>query len=96
MKNFHLTILSPDGEAFNGDVISLVLRGAEGDLAIFAGHIPFITSVRPGNVVVTLPDEEEKKGYLETGILNVGKDSVNLVVGDKNFFGKTAPDSEEK
>lgn len=88
MKNFHLTILSPDGEVFNDNVISLVLRGAEGDLAILNGHIPFVTSVRPGKCVVTLTDEEELEGYLESGILNVSKDDVSLLVGDKNLFKK--------
>ncbi|MCQ2465898.1 MAG: hypothetical protein MJ166_00055 [Clostridia bacterium] len=89
MKNYHLTVMSPDGEIFNDDVISLVLRGAEGDLAIFSGHIPFITSVRPGKCVITLTNEEEIEGHLESGILNVSKDSVSLLVGDKNLFKKS-------
>lgn len=89
MKNYHLTISSPDGEVFNDEVISLTLRGAEGDLAILSGHVPFVTTVRPGNVVVTLKDEEELEGYLESGVLNVNKDSVILLVGDKNLFKKS-------
>lgn len=88
MRNYHLTVLSPDGEVFNGDVISLLLRGADGDLAVFAGHIPFITTVRPGRVVITLPNEEEMEGHLDTGVLNVGKEEVSLLVGDKNLFKK--------
>lgn len=88
MKNYHLTILSPDGEVFNDDVICLTLRGAEGDLAVFAGHVPFVTTVKPGKCVVTLTNEDELEGQLNSGILNVGKDGVNLLVGDKNLFKK--------
>ena len=90
MKNYHLTISSPDGEVFNDEVICMTLRGAEGDLAVFSGHVPFVTTVRPGKVVVTLKNEEEKEGYLESGVLNVGKNSVILLVGDKKLFSKTS------
>ena len=88
MKDYHLTILSPDGEVFNDKVIALSLRGAEGDLAVFGGHVPFITTVKPGKLKVTLTNEEELEGYIETGILNVGNEDVNLLVGDKDIFKK--------
>ena len=48
MKPFRLKISSPDGDIFDGDIQMLVLRGAEGDLAVMAGHAPFITSVKAG------------------------------------------------
>lgn len=96
MKNYHLTILSPEGEVFNDDVICLTLRAAEGDMAVFAGHVPFITTVRPGKCVVTLTNEEEMEGYLETGVLNVSNESVSLLVGDKKFFGKTGPEEKSE
>jgi len=87
MKDYHLTILSPDGEVFNGNVICLSLRGAEGDLAVYDGHIPFITTVKQGKCTVTLPDETEVDANLDSGILDVGKEEVKLLIGDKNAFG---------
>ena len=44
---YRLTVASPDGNLFEGDVYSLSLRGVEGELAILAGHAPFVTSVVP-------------------------------------------------
>ena len=88
MKNYHLTVLSPDGEVFNGEVISLLLRGFDGDLAVFAGHVPFITTVRPGKCVITLPDESELEGELQSGILDVSANGVSLLIGDKKGFDK--------
>jgi F0F1-type ATP synthase, epsilon subunit (mitochondrial delta subunit) len=87
MTGYQLKVLSPDGELFNGEVISLLLRGADGDLAVFAGHIPFITAVKPGKCVITLPSEKEIEGELTSGILDVGKDETKLLIGDKNAFG---------
>ena len=88
MREYQLKVMSPDGEVFNDKVIALSLRGAEGDLAVYGGHVPFVTTVKPGKCVVTLPNEEELEGQIKTGILNVGTDSVTLLVGDKDLFKK--------
>ena len=93
MTTYELTVLSPVGEVFKGDVISLMLRGAEGDLAVFAGHVPFVTTVKPGKCVITLPSEDEMEGELTTGILDVGKDGVTLLVGSSDAF--KLPDTKE-
>ena len=89
MTTYELTVLSPVGEVFKGDVISLMLRGAEGDLAVFAGHVPFVTTVKPGKCVITLPSEDEMEGELTTGILDVGKDGAKLLVGSIDAFKLT-------
>ena len=86
MTTYHLKVLSVSGELFDGDVISLSLRGAEGDLAVYAGHVPFITTVRPGKCVITLPDEREISSELSSGILEVAKDEVRLLVGQETVF----------
>ncbi len=79
MTAFHLRVLSPDGPAFDGEVLSLSLRGADGDLAVLAGHIPFVTSVRPCDCRLLLPDETEKVISVAGGLLTVGKDAVTLL-----------------
>ena len=87
MTTYQLSVLSPNGEIFNGEVISVLLRGAEGDLAVFSGHIPFITTVKPGKCVITLPSEEEVEGELTSGILDVGNEGVKLIIGNGDAFG---------
>lgn len=79
MTAFHLRVMSPDGPAFDGEVFSLSLRGADGDLAVLAGHIPFVTSVRPCDCRLVLPDESEKRIPVASGLLTVGKDTVTLL-----------------
>lgn len=88
MQKYHLTVLSPDGEVFNDEVIGISLRGAEGDLAVYGGHIPFITTVKPGKCTIFKTEEEELEADLEEGILDVGKENVKLLIGDKNAFKK--------
>ena len=81
MKTFPLTVSSPDGDAFSGEAICLSLRGAAGDLAVMAGHIPFVTSVVPCTVRITLPSEEEITARVEGGILTVGQAGTVLLSG---------------
>ncbi len=64
MNTFKLRITSPDGDQFSGDVVMLSVRGTEGDLAVMAGHIPFVTAVKPGRLKV---ETEEDEFYAEIG-----------------------------
>ena len=81
MKTFPLTVSSPDGNVFSGEVVSVVLRGAAGDLMIMAGHIPFVTSVKPCDVCVSFEDGNEKVGHTDGGILSVDSNGTNLLSG---------------
>ena len=81
MNTFNLTVATPDGNKFGGEVIGLFVRGAEGDLAILAGHMPFITSVQAGKCRIHLPDDEEKSATLDGGLLTVSDKAVTLLSG---------------
>lgn len=79
MRTFLLNISTPDGSAFSGQVVMLTVRGLEGDLAVMAGHVPFITTVKPCDVKVVLEDGAEKIGHSDGGLLTVGTDVVTLL-----------------
>lgn len=82
MNEFNLRISTPDGDAFNGKAIFLSLRGSEGDLAVMAGHVPFITTTKAGRCKVEASDESESfSGIISTGLLTVAKDCVTLICG---------------
>ena len=85
MNTFKLVISSPDGNLFEGEVLRLILRGADGDLAIMAGHIPFMTTVKEGKCKLLLENDEEKTGYILSGLLTVSKDCVTLLSGTFKF-----------
>jgi len=81
MSTFKLNIASPDGKAFSGDAVMLLLRGIEGDLAIMANHTPFVTGVKKCRVRVDLPDETTLCGNVDGGILTVKNNEVTLLSG---------------
>ena len=79
MNTFPLTVSSPDGAIFSGSAQRITLRGAEGDLAVMAGHVPFITSVQAGDCRVILEDGSEKTFSLQGGLLTVRAEGVTLL-----------------
>lgn len=85
MNTFKLTVSSPDGNRFEGEAVSLTLRGTEGELAVMAGHIPFVTTVKPCDCRIELPDGEEKIGHTDGGILTVSENGVTLLSGSFRF-----------
>ena len=79
MSTFPLLISSPDGDLFRGEAEMLILRGTEGDLAVMAGHVPFVTGVVQGTCVVITADGERREGTIEDGLLTVDKDQVTVL-----------------
>ena len=82
MNTYNLRISTPDGSVFDGQTVSLIVRGTEGELAVMAGHIPFITAVKPGECKIVLPDESEKIATIGGGILTVQNDKTTLLCSD--------------
>ena len=85
MKSFRFVISSPDGNVFDGEAVMISLRGVEGELAIMAGHIPFITTVVAGDCKIELPDDTDITGHTDGGLLTVSKDKVTLLSGSFKF-----------
>ena len=85
MNTFALRITSPEGDLFSGEATMLSVRGTEGELAVMAGHIPFVSYVVPCDCKVELPDGTVKQGRIERGVLTVATDKVILLSGDFNW-----------
>lgn len=85
MRTFLLKISSPDGDLFCGEAVKLSVRGTEGDLAVMAGHVPFVSYVKPCDCKIELEDGSEKIGHTQGGVLTVGKEKVILLSGELSW-----------
>ena len=81
MNSFKLIISSPEGDIWSGDAVMLSVRGISGELAILAGHIPFITSLKPCDCKIELDEGDDLIGTIDGGLLTVSKDRVSLLSG---------------
>lgn len=66
---FNFELVTPERLVFSGEASQVVVPGIEGDFAVLAGHSPFISTLRPGILDVTLPQGRQqllvKKGVAE-------------------------------
>jgi F-type H+-transporting ATPase subunit epsilon len=65
-----LEIVTPEQRAYSDDVDLVVLPGVEGEMGIYPMHVPIMTQIKPGELVVT-------KGH-ETQYLAVGEGFVEV------------------
>ncbi len=78
MKGFHLQIAAPDGLRFDGEAVQLSVRGIEGELAVLAGHIPFVTALKAGECRVYVDEKEIRYASYSGGMLTVTKEAVRM------------------
>ena len=59
-----LEIVTPEARAYSDDVELVVLPAVEGEMGVYPQHIPLITQLKPGELVVT---KDGKKIHLAVG-----------------------------
>ena len=79
MSTFPLVISSPDGDILREEATRLIVRGTEGELAVMAGHVPFVTAVKKGRCVVEDAAGGRRTGLIQEGLLTVDKDKTTLL-----------------
>ncbi|HTI67600.1 MAG TPA: ATP synthase F1 subunit epsilon [Caulobacteraceae bacterium] len=52
MAKLHFSLVAPERELYAGEVDQVDAPGAEGDFGVLFGHEPFMTTLRPGQVIV--------------------------------------------
>lgn len=85
MNTFKLTVSTPDGNKFEGEVVKFDVRGVEGELAVMARHIPFVTTVVSAPCKIEFENGTEKTATCDGGLLTVGKDSTTFFSGSFQF-----------
>jgi F-type H+-transporting ATPase subunit epsilon len=68
---FQCDIVSAHRQLFSGEVTRCVVSGTRGELGILPRHAPLMTTLRPGEVRVRKPDQEEVSFVIGGGILEV-------------------------
>lgn len=81
MKTYKLIVSTPDGNLYDNEVLEIALRGTEGDFAIRADHIPFITATVGGKMRITDPEGEDHIATVSDGILTVTKEKTTFLCG---------------
>ena len=52
MADLHFELVTPDRQVMSDDVYMVVVPGVEGDSGIMAGHAPYMTTLKNGDVAI--------------------------------------------
>ena len=78
---FKLSIMTPAGPAFEGEVNSLAAPGLEGAFEVYSSHMAMLAALKPGSLTVRAVAGNTKL-TISDGILEVSPDHNVLVLAD--------------
>lgn len=52
MAELHFELVTPEKQVLSADVHMVVVPGSEGEFGVMAGHAPFMTTLRDGELAV--------------------------------------------
>ena len=74
---FHLNIVTPDGEFYNGDAERVIVRAIDGDVCIMPRHTYYVTALSTGAAQITI-DGKKRRAACSGGVLTVREENVRL------------------
>jgi F-type H+-transporting ATPase subunit epsilon len=83
-KTFSVSLVTPDGAAFEGEAVMLIVPGADGEIGVLARHAPLIATLKAGSTRVHLGDGDDRVREFATGpgFFKVEQDRAIALVDD--------------
>jgi F-type H+-transporting ATPase subunit epsilon len=71
-------LITPEGIAHSEDAISVTLPTADGEITVLTGHVPLVSALAPGSMIVRTKDGESLFAVAR-GVVEVGPTSVRVL-----------------
>jgi F-type H+-transporting ATPase subunit epsilon len=83
-KKFDVSLVTPDGPAFEGEAEMLIVPGAAGEIGVLARHAPLIATLKAGStrVYVSVDSEDVREFATGPGFFKVELDRAIALVDD--------------
>ena len=79
-NTIHVDVVSLTESIYSGDAEFVVLPGVMGELGIYPQHAPLITQIKPGEVRIKVPGQEEPQiVFVQGGFLEVQPNVVTVL-----------------
>ncbi len=79
MANLHLEVVTPERVVVSEDVLGVVAPGSMGEFGILPGHVPFLTSLVPGELRYNSGSRSERLA-VSSGFAEVSNNRVSVLV----------------
>jgi F-type H+-transporting ATPase subunit epsilon len=80
MDKLKLEILTPNGEIFNDDVVSVTLPGEEGEFGVMPHHASLSTLLEAGVIDIEKDDKSVESILINWGVVQVDEAKVIVLV----------------
>jgi F-type H+-transporting ATPase subunit epsilon len=81
-KTFEVSLVTPEGPAFEGEAEMLVVPGAAGEIGVLARHAPLVAMLKAGSTRVHVRREEVLEFATGPGFFKVEQDRALALVDD--------------
>lgn len=75
-----MTILSPAGTVFDGNVAHVTFPGEAGSFSVYPLHAPIISTLIKGNIICYTSDSEKKTIPVQSGLVEVKDDRITVCI----------------
>ena len=79
-RQFSVSVVTPDGPAYEGDAQMIIVPGAAGEIGVLARHAPLIASLKAGSTRVHVSDSEILEFATGPGFFQVLQDRAIALV----------------
>ena len=79
MAGLHFELVSPARLLFSGSVASVTIPGTEGEMGIFPGHSPVLSTLKPGVVTVHKDGGATDRIFVKGGMVEVNPQGLTLL-----------------
>jgi len=80
METLKLEILTPNGEIFNDEAVSVTLPGEEGEFGVLAHHASLTTLLEAGVIDIEKEDKSVESILINWGVVQVDEKKVIVLV----------------
>jgi F-type H+-transporting ATPase subunit epsilon len=81
-KEFSVSVVTPDGPAYEGDAQMIIVPGAAGEIGVLARHAPLIATLKAGSTRVHVSETEILEFATGPGFFQVLQDRAIALVDD--------------
>lgn len=78
-NTFNVKVITPEREFYEGVASMIEFTTTEGDIGVYAHHIPLTTVIAPGTVTITETNEEKKIAGVYSGFAEILPDKVTIL-----------------
>ena len=79
MAGLHFELVSPARLLFSGSVASVTIPGTEGEMGIYPGHAPLLSTLKPGVVTVYKDGGGTDRIFVRGGMVEVNPQGLTLL-----------------